>query len=292
MVSDMTTERLLGAHMSIAGGVSKCIDRGISIGCTAIQIFTGFNNRWTSKPIQNNDLLNYQRNRSRVRIIFAHNNYLINLVSNDPVKLRRSLNSMREELKRAETLKIPFLVIHPGSHMGDGEKSGMQRLAEKLNLLFDETKGSGVRVLLETSAGQGTNLGYRFEHLAEIISMINNPERIGICFDTCHVFAAGYDLRSPKLYQNTFARFDRIIGLSNIYAFHLNDSKYPLGSRKDRHEHIGRGFLGLNAFRLLLNDERFVQIPMVLETPKGTDMEEDRRNLVLLRSLIGAGPDN
>ena len=292
MVMGMTSERLLGAHISIAGGVSKSIDRGLSIGCTAIQIFTGFNNRWASKPIQSEDLLHYLRNRSSVQIIFAHNNYLINLASNDRVKSGRSFFSMREELKRAYALKIPFLVIHPGSHLGVGEKSGIQRIAEKLNQLFEETKGSHMRVLLETSAGQGTNLGYRFEHLAEIISLISYPERIGICFDTCHAFAAGYDLRTPKVYQDTLDRFERIIGISHIYAFHLNDSKYPLGSRRDRHEHIGKGFLGLNAFRLLLNDERFVHIPMVLETPKGAGMEEDRRNLMLLRSLIGEDPGN
>ncbi|MGA1843606.1 MAG: deoxyribonuclease IV [bacterium] len=280
-----TIERLLGAHMSIAGGVDRAIDRGVSLGCTAIQIFTGFNNRWVSRTIPLEVLERFHQKRPLVRCIFGHNNYLINLASPDREKSRKSLVSMREEMHRAEQLGLPFLVIHPGSHMGSGERQGLRSIAQNLNRMLDETFGSSVGILLETTSGQGSNLGYRFEHLAEIMSSIRNQDRIGVCFDTSHAFAAGYDLRTPETYEATFEAFDRIIGLSRIRAFHLNDSKARLGSRRDRHEHIGRGYLGNEAFRLILHDVRFVQVPMVLETPKGVSMEEDRRNLALLRSI-------
>jgi len=278
-------ERLLGAHMSIAGGVDRSIDRGVSLGCIVIQIFTGFNNRWVSRAIPPENLERFHRKRSLIRSIFGHNNYLINLASPDREKSRKSFVSMCEEMQRAEQLALPFLVIHPGSHMGNGEKRGLQRIAQQINGVLAETSGSTVGILLENTSGQGSNLGYRFEHLAEIISSIQDQGRIGVCFDTSHAFAAGYDLRTPEAYEATFEAFDRIIGLSRIRAFHLNDSKTGLGSRRDRHEHIGRGHLGTGAFRLLLHDERFVHVPMVIETPKGIGMEEDRRNLALLRSM-------
>jgi deoxyribonuclease-4 len=283
---DNQNMRLLGAHMSIAGGLSKSIDRGLLIGCTAIQIFTGYNNRWISKSIQTKELKSFQTKKSLIKIVFAHNNYLINLASFDPVKAEKSFMSMLDEIKRAEQLNLPFIVMHPGSHLGIGEQKGLQRIAQRLNLLFEEMKGTKIRILLETTAGQGTNLGYRFEHLAEILNLMKYPERIGICFDTCHSFTAGYELRTPKAYRKTFELFDCIIGLNRIDAFHLNDAKSGLGSRIDRHEHIGKGFLGLKAFRLLLNDKRFVHIPMVLETPKGQSMKEDIENLSILKSLI------
>jgi len=279
-------KRLIGAHMSIAGGISKSIERGVTIGCTAIQIFTGYNNRWNSKPIASDDLKKFQEKRAQLKIIFAHNNYLINLASKDPVKSKKSFSSMLEELHRAEQLKLPFLVMHPGSHLGDGENKGLNRIATQLNLLISETKDFNVKILLETTSGQGSNLGYCFVHFSQIMEKIKDTHRIGICFDTCHSFAAGYDLRTPDEYEKTFESFEHEVGLTHICAFHLNDSKFGLGSRKDRHEHIGQGFIGLNAFRLLLNDERFVHIPMVLETPKGKEMDEDRMNLALLRSLF------
>lgn len=193
---------------------------------------------------------------------------------------------MLEELHRAKQLRLPFLVMHPGSHFGDREKEGLKRIAGQLNELIAETRDFKTRMLLETTAGQTSNLGYRFEHLKEIMDKIKDTERIGVCFDTCHSFSAGYDIRNASEYEKTFKTFDRIVGLRHIFAFHLNDSKYGLGSRKDRHEHIGKGCIGLDAFRLLLNDERFVNLPMVLETPKGEGMEDDRINLAVLKSLI------
>jgi len=278
----METKRLLGAHMSIAGGVANAIDRGLSLGCNAIQIFTGYNNRWSSKNFIPEDLEKFNLNKSKLKLILAHNKYLINLASPLSEIFRKSFTSMLDELQRAELLGLPFLVIHPGSHLGSGEKTGLKRIGQQLNALLAETKGFGVQILLETTAGQGTNLGYRFEHLAEILAGTNYPDRLGVCFDTCHCFAAGYDLRTQKAYRKTFEEFDHLIGISLIRAFHLNDSKRELGSRKDRHEHIGKGFLGLKAFRLLLNDNRFIGIPMILETPKGKDLEEDRENLAIL----------
>lgn len=280
------TKRLLGAHMSIAGGVAKAIDRGLSLGCNAIQIFTGYNNRWAQKNFTAEDLEKFSLNKSKLKLILAHNKYLINLASPISEISEKSFSSMVEELQRAELLGLPFLVIHPGSHVGSGEKIGLNKVGQQLNTLFAETKGFQVQILLETTAGQGTNLGYRFEHLAEILAGNKYPERMGVCFDTCHCFAAGYDLRTPKSYRKTFEEFDRLIGISLIRAFHLNDSKRELGSRKDRHEHIGKGFLGLEAFRLLLNDNRFIGIPMILETPKGKELKEDKENLAVLYSLF------
>ncbi|MGA1823061.1 MAG: deoxyribonuclease IV [bacterium] len=282
------TERVLGAHMSISEGVDKSIDRGISIGCDAIQIFTGYNTRWQSKPLTANEIEQFHQKKDSLTMILAHNNYLINLASPDEEISRKSYDSMRGELQRAEQLKLPFLVIHPGSHTGSGEKKGIERISLCLNNLFAETSEYKVKILLETTAGQGTNLGYKFEHLACIMDTIHYADRIGVCFDTCHSFAAGYDLRTPDAYEQTFHEFDHIIGLSNLLAFHLNDSKHPFSSRKDRHEHIGKGFLGIQAFRLLLADERFATIPMILETPKSEDksLKADTMNLETLQALL------
>ena len=283
--------RPLGAHMSIAGGIAKSIDRGIGVGCSAIQIFTGFNNRWVSRPLVPRDVEEFYRKRPLVQIILAHNNYLINLASPDTEKSKKSFDSMLQELHRAERLKLPYLVMHPGSHMGEGEKKGLARISTQLNNLIEQTRGYRLKILLETTSGQGTSLGHRFEHLAEILSSIKYPERIGVCLDTCHVFCAGYEIRTPDSYSKNLEKIDRLIGLSKIYAFHLNDSKGDLGSRKDRHQHIGKGFLGLEPFRLILNDPRFLKTPMILETPKGKDMDADKMNLSALRRMISYNED-
>jgi deoxyribonuclease-4 len=192
---------------------------------------------------------------------------------------------MLDELHRAELLKLPFLIIHPGAHLGAGERTGILRIAEALNALFLRHKDAKVKILLETTAGQGSSIGHRFEQLAEIIAAVTIKRRVGICLDTNHVFAAGYDIRSPASYRETFKQFDKIIGLDKLMAFHLNDSLKPLGSHIDRHEHIGKGYLGSEPFRLLLTDKRFNNIPMVLETPKGKNNLNDKRNLAILRKL-------
>ncbi len=279
---------LLGAHMSVAGGVDKAILKGEQVGCDVIQLFTKNNNRWMAKPLTRESIEAFKKNISRTGIFpFAsHDAYLINLAATDPEIYRKSMEAFLDELDRAEMLDIPGLVFHPGSHVGSGEKEGIKKIAESLRRLLDERPGYKVKLLLETTAGQGSSIGYWFEHLAEIMEKVNEPERLGVCFDTCHVFAAGYDISNKKGYDKTFKDFEDIVGLQYIEGFHLNDSKKGLGSRFDRHEHIGKGELGIKAFELLMNDERFESTPMALETPKGPDMEEDRMNLKVLRGLI------
>ncbi|MDD5382985.1 MAG: deoxyribonuclease IV [Candidatus Margulisbacteria bacterium] len=276
--------RLLGAHMSIAGGVDKAIDRGLSIGCTAIQIFVKNNNQWFGKPLSEEEISKFKKKQTV--FTFAHTGYLINLASADPANHEKSMKSMLQELELAEALGLPCTVLHPGSHLGQGEEAGLKLVARYLKDLLHQTKGYKIRVLLETTAGQGTNLGYKFEHLAEILDLVSEPGRTGVCFDTCHAFAAGYELRTAEGYHATWEEFAKVIGLDKLLAFHLNDSVSDLGSRKDRHEHIGKGKLGLEAFRLLMNDERFERLPMVLETPKDPDLKQDIENLRTLTSLI------
>lgn len=280
--------RLLGAHMSIAGGVDKAIERGQSIGCTAIQIFVKNNNQWFGKPISPEESQSFIASKDHSNIfVLAHAGYLINLAHPAPGK---TMESMLDELQRCDQLNIPFIVLHPGSHLGSGEGIGLGNVAANLNRLFDQTAGSKVKIALETTSGQGTNLGYKFEHLREIIDQVDDQERIGVCFDTCHSFAAGYDLRDKEGYRRTMKEFEEIIGLDRLMAFHLNDSKGGLGSHKDRHEHIGKGLIGLEAFRLLMNDRRFIKLPMVLETPKEPDLKEDIINLRTLRDLCALVP--
>jgi deoxyribonuclease-4 len=279
---------LLGAHMSIAGGVDKSLIRGASIGCQAIQIFLKNNTQWVGRPYTEEERRIFFRfkRRYKIGIVFAHDCYLVNLASADSEIRRKSLLALEDECIRAEQLGLPFLVIHPGSHLGQGEKLGLRQIAESIRRIIGRTEKSALRILFETTAGQGTSLGYRFEQLAELLELVGDRARTGVCFDTAHVLAAGYDLRSKQAYAATFRQFDETIGLKNLYVFHLNDSQRPCGSRVDRHEHIGRGFIGLAAFRRLLNDSRFRRLPMVLETPKGPDLKEDIQNLRVLRSLI------
>lgn len=275
--------------MSIAGGLEKALERGRSIGCQTIQIFTKNNNQWRGKALSDVEAGRFCQVRAQSGIypVFAHDCYLINLASPDREVHRKSLAAFLDELQRCERLGLQYLVTHPGAHLGSGEDRGIRRVAESLNRLHQKTPGFQVQVLLEITAGQGTSLGYRFEHLAEIISRTEQPERLGVCFDTCHALAAGYDLRNQASYRKVMKDFDQIIGLERLRVFHLNDSRKPLGSRVDRHEHIGKGQVGLEAFRLILNDRRFRQVPKVLETPKGEDMAEDKVNLSVLQSLVG-----
>jgi len=276
---------LLGAHMSIGGGVHLSLIRGAELGCTAIQIFTKSARGWYAKPIPKEDVLAFKENVKKTGIwpVVAHTSYLIDLGTPDPERLQKSRDSLVVELERAELLGIPCLVLHPGSHLGKGEDEGIKRIAESLNLVHERTKGFRVKIALETTAGQGTNLGYRFEQIARMIELTEEDDRLVVCYDTCHTFAAGYDIRTREGYERTFAEFDEIIGLNRLRVFHLNDSKGDLGSRLDRHIHIGEGKLGVEPFRMLLNDPRFYDLPFIIETPKEDDW--DRRNLELLRSL-------
>jgi deoxyribonuclease IV len=279
--------RLLGAHMSAAGGADKAIERGAEVGCKAIQIFVKNNNRWFGKPLEQKEIDNFIKKQKETGIfVFAHTGYLINLAGPKPENHKRSIRSMLEELEKCEQLKIPFTVLHPGSYLDTSEEVGIKKIAKSLDALFKATKGYKVKVLLENTAGQGSSIGSKFKQLAQIINLSSNPNRLGICFDTAHAYAAGYDIKTKEGYKKTWDEFDQTIGINKLMAFHLNDSKQPLSSHKDRHEHIGKGTLGIEAFRMLLNDKRFTKLPMVLETPKDPDMKEDLMNLKVIKSLI------
>ncbi len=274
--------------MSISGGAFNALLYGEELGCTTIQIFTKNNNQWKAKELTSDDVKRFVENQKKTKIspVVGHNGYLINLASPKENVYDLSMESMYVELKRAELLGLPYLVIHPGSHLGSGEKKGMKKIARSLDRLHRRTKGFKVKICLETTAGQGSAIGYRFEHLAEIIERVKENDRLGVCYDTCHTFAAGYDIRTKKAYQSTFKEFDRIIGFSRLKVIHVNDSLKDLDSRVDRHQHIGEGKIGLGGFRLLMNDKRWAKIPKILETPKEGETEKDMRNLKVLRSLV------
>lgn len=278
---------LLGAHMSIAGGIFNAFARGESVGCDTMQIFTKSSNQWKAKELTDEDLGKYHAEQKRTRIapVIAHDSYLINLGSPDPILIKKSREAFLVEMERCEKLKIPFLVTHPGSHLGKGEEWGVKRIAESISWLHEQTDGYTVKIALETTAGQGTNLGYRFEQIASMIEQAEQPERLAVCIDTCHIFAAGYDITTEKAYKQTISEFDRIIGLDRLAVIHFNDAKKALGSRVDRHEHLGKGEIGKDAFGFFMRDRRFAKIPKLLETPKGDDGEMDKVNLGLLRKL-------
>jgi deoxyribonuclease-4 len=277
--------------MSIAGGVAYALRRGKEIGCDVIQLFTKNANQWRAKPLEPDaiEAFHQARNETGITPIAAHNSYLINLASPDEGLFKRSQEALSVEMQRAEALGIPYLVIHPGSHRGSGEEEGLYRIARGINLLHYREPDMQIPILLETTAGQGSTLGSCFEHFAQVIEMVEEDERIGICLDTCHCFAAGYDISTPEGYEATMGEFDRIIGLDRLQLIHLNDSKGAVGKRVDRHEHIGQGHLGIEPFRLLLQDNRLADLPFILETPKGKDPageDWDRVNLRLLRGLL------
>jgi deoxyribonuclease-4 len=294
---------LFGAHLSIAGGLHKAALAAQSYGMETVQLFTASpqswqvtptpaakgKNRWNAHHLTTEEVRTFQQavREARLRYPTAHDSYLINLASPDAALFRRSVEAFIVELQRAEELGLSYLVAHPGAALDDSEVSALARVAKALDEVHARCPGYRVQVLLETTAGQGTTLGHRFEHLARILSLVVEPDRLGVCLDTCHVFAAGYPLAPLAEYTATFQEFDRLIGLERLKLFHVNDSKKPFGSRVDRHEHIGQGHLGLEAFRLLVNDRRFRHRPMILETPKeGPDKEDmDSVNLKTLREL-------
>lgn len=279
---------LLGSHMSTAGGMAKGLIRGESIGCTAIQIFVKGNTRWQFPPLKDADIEAFRKGleTGNIRSVIAHAIYLVNLASDKPDLLRKSIDDMVDELTRCETLGVPGVVMHPGSHCGRGEEAGLDSIVKGLDEIFDATPDMKAQIYLETTAGQGSNLGYVFEHLAYIIERVKRPERLGVCLDTCHVFAAGFDIRTKEGYDAMWADFDKIIGMDRLKALHLNDSKQPMGSKKDRHEHIGKGEMGLEPFRFIMNDPRLALIPKVLETEKDENMTEDVENMNVLKSLM------
>jgi deoxyribonuclease IV len=282
---------ILGAHESIAGGYYKAVEIAARVGCDCVQVFTKNNNQWRAKEISDEEAAAFKDSLAKLKIThpLAHDSYLINLAAPVDEMWRKSIEAFAVELRRAEQLGIPYVVTHPGSFTTTSEVVGLKRIVAALDIVHAETRGVKAMCLLENTAGQGSNLGHRFEHLAEIIAGVKDPERLGVCIDTCHTFAAGYPLSTKTEYSDTFEKLDRAVGLDRIKAFHLNDSKKELGSRVDRHEHIGEGKLGLEPFRHLLNDNRFRAVPMYLETPKEMREEEDLDviNLRTLRGLVG-----
>jgi deoxyribonuclease-4 len=278
----------LGAHMSISGGLHLAIDRAVTAGCSVVQIFTRNSNQWKGKPVSDADAALFRTKfaASGLHEVISHDIYLINLAS-PPGEMRdKSLTAFRDELETCARLGINKVVMHPGSHLADSPQSGLARVVEAFDQLFNEVPQFEGRVLIETTAGQGSNLGRTFEELGAIIGSSQCPEKFGVCFDTCHTFAAGYNTATEEGYRDTMEQFDRLIGLDRLHCFHLNDSKKGLGSRVDRHDHIGQGTLGLNPFRFILNDPRFTTVPKILETPKGDADEMDAVNLALLRGLV------
>lgn len=279
---------LLGAHESIAGGLHKSFERILKVGGEALQIFTKNERQWRAKPITDEaaSLFREAHEEAGFMPVASHDSYLINLASTDKKKLRLSIDAFTDEIDRAGVLGIPFLVTHPGSHLGKGVDFGLKQFTRNLDRAMEASSHPDVLILIENTAGQGTNLGSTFQEVAHILEKSRYPERLAVCFDTCHGFAAGYDIRTPEAFEKTFDEFDAEIGLSRIRFFHLNDAKGELGSRVDRHDHIGRGKIGLSGFRLVLNHPGFKDLPMVLETHKGPDLAEDVENLKVLRSLM------
>lgn len=279
---------LLGVHVSISGGFDKAIERGSALGCTAIQIFTKNASQWRGKAITVVEADAFQRARaaSAITSIMAHDSYLINLAAPPGENRDKSVAAFADEMERCAILGVPYLVMHPGAHLGAGVEVGIERISAALTEIFASAP-AGVTVLLENTAGQGSYLGHRFEELATIMERTPSG-RFGVCFDTCHAYAAGYDIADADGYEQVMADFERIIGLDKLCAFHLNDSRKGLASHVDRHEGIGSGTLGLEAFRLIMTDRRFAEIPKILETPKGEDeLSGDVANLAILRQLAG-----
>ncbi|MDE2926690.1 MAG: deoxyribonuclease IV [Acidobacteriota bacterium] len=281
-------EALLGAHMSIAGGIPKSLDRAMDAGCNVLQIFVKNNNQWRGRALHDPEVQEFRQRwaESPIRQVVAHDSYLINLASPKPDLWERSIAAFLDEMKRCERLGLSHLVTHPGAHVGAGEAWGIDRIAAALVRILERTASYQVKIALETTAGQGTTLGHRFQHLRDIMAGCGSPERIVVCMDTCHVFAAGYEIRTEEGYAGVMGQFDQVVGLEKLEVLHFNDSKRSFGSRVDRHEHIGKGEIGKAAFGWFLNDPRLVQVPKLLETPKENEGEADRRNLKVLRSLL------
>jgi len=278
---------LVGAHHSIAGGIEKAFERAESVGCRTLQVFTKSTNQWGAKPLTEEAIASYKTaaSKSSIRHVIAHDSYLINLCATNPEILRKSREALLDEVRRCAALGIGLLNFHPGAHMGAGEREGIALIADSLNWVHAQSAGTPVMSVLETTAGQGSAIGYRFDQLRAIIDAVEDPGRMAVCIDTCHIFAAGYDISTEEGYADTIDEFDRVLGLGRLVAIHTNDSKKKVGSRVDRHEHIGKGEIGRTGFRCLMRDERLRDVPKILETPKGDDLAEDLVNLAALRSL-------
>lgn len=280
--------QLMGAHTSISGRVSKAVDLAEGLGFSAMQIFVKNNNRWDAKPLEKTEieLFKTKLNNSKLKFVVTHDSYLINLCAKDRAILKKSREAFIDELTRCELLGIPHLNFHPGAHGGAGEEEGIKIIAESLNIAHEKTKNYNVSSMLELTAGQGTSIGYKFEQIRNIINLVEEKDRMTVCIDTAHIFAAGYDIKNKIKYKNVIKEFDDIIGLERLKCMHINDSKKELGSRVDRHEHIGKGFIGLDGFSNIMNDKKLEKVPKILETPKGKEQLEDLENLKVLKKLI------
>jgi len=290
-ITNTITKPLLGAHFSIANGFHDAVYLAASYHCNALQLFTKNATIWKERTITPAEAARFKAAvaETGIRSISAHTSYLINLASPEPKKHAMSCRALQQELLRAAALGIPHCILHPGAHMDGGEKAGLLKISDSINQIFKETSGIDTSLLLETTAGQGSGLGHTFEQLAQIIDAVEEKERVGICLDTCHIFAAGYDIRTRETYEQTLNNFDAILGLDKLVAIHINDSKKDLGSRVDRHTHIGKGYIGVDAFKMILNDPRLAHVPKLLETAKKEgDIDCDQRNLTLLRSLVSS----
>ena len=276
--------------MSIAGGTPLALERAQRAGCRVLQIFVKSPSQWKGKALLDEEVESFRTAwiESKLQEVVAHDSYLINLASPQKELWQRSIEGLLDELDRCRRLGVGLLVTHPGSHMGEGEQAGIKRIAQAIDQIHQRSSEWNVSIALETTAGQGTSIGYRFEHLRDILAATRHPERVFVCVDTCHIFAAGYDIRGKAEYAGVMEEFCRVVGLEKLRVFHFNDSKKDLGSRVDRHEHIGKGKIGTSGFGGFLTDRRFHQIPKILETPKGKTHREDRRNLKILRTLAGS----
>lgn len=274
-----------GSHLSVAGGFTKAIDAAVALGCDTVQIFTKAPSQWRGRAIGADEAKAFRAalKKSKLKLPLAHDSYLINLAAPDPGLQRRSIDAFVDEVQRAELLGLAYLVMHPGAHVGSGEPAALKQAVAALDEVIARTGGVEVKILIEATAGQGTTLGWKFEHLRTVLRGVRTPARLGVCLDTCHIFAAGYALSPAAEYRKTMHEFDQVVGMKWLKAWHLNDSKKPLGSRVDRHEHLGQGCIGREAFGLIVNDRRFAKLPMILETAKEDDM--DVVNLALLRKL-------
>jgi len=281
-------KHLIGAHTFVSGGPASAIEVADKLGFTAMQIFTKNNNQYFARDLTEKEINDYKDKlaRSNIKFVVSHDSYLINLCAKDPQGLKKSRTAFLKELERCEQLGIPHLNFHPGSHVGQGEEEGIKLIAESINITHSETKGYKTKSMLEATAGQGTAIGYKFEQLRKIIDLVEEPERMSVCIDTCHIFAAGYNIRDSKEYKKVIKEFDDIIGLERLQCIHINDSKKDLGSKVDRHEHIGKGFIGLEGFTNIMNDKKLERVPKILETPKEKDQKEDLENIRVLLSLV------
>ncbi|MGZ6212621.1 MAG: deoxyribonuclease IV [Candidatus Binataceae bacterium] len=288
MTSGKEKRPLLGAHVSIAGGVSQSLARGQQIGCDCIQIFTKSSRQWAAKPYSVEEIEAFKSAQAEtgIKMVVAHDSYLLNLGAPDDKLRKRSVEGLIDELERCESLAVPFLIAHPGAHVGSGEGAGITTVARSIDEAHKSCAGFKTRVALEITAGQGSNLGYSFPQMERIFDAVKENDRLRLCFDTEHAFAAGYDLRSVEGYERTFTELDEHVGIKRVVAFHLNDSLKPFHSRVDRHQHIGKGYLGVEPFDRLLHDPRFIGIPMCLETEPGPDMKDIAEDLVTLRNLV------